>query len=98
MRDAEIIVVGAGLSGLVAATRLHAAGRRVDPAAVVAPDATLVGPCAVLAGAQIGAGAVVGPYAFVDRDAEVTAGSRLVDAVVWPGARVEGAVEGAVVM
>ncbi|MCB9528061.1 MAG: FAD-dependent oxidoreductase [Myxococcales bacterium] len=29
MRDAEIIVVGAGLSGLVAATRLHEAGRRV---------------------------------------------------------------------
>ncbi|MCB9527403.1 MAG: NDP-sugar synthase [Myxococcales bacterium] len=75
-----------------------AAGRRVDPAAVVAPDATLVGPCAVLAGARIGAGAVVGPYAFVDRDAEVAAGSRVVDAVVWAGAKAAGVVEGAVVM
>lgn len=89
------------LDGLLPAAHLPAAdvaGRRVDERAWVADDAVLVGPCAVLAGARIGAGAVVGPYAFVDRDGEVAAGSRVVDSVVWPGARAVGWVEGAVVI
>lgn len=75
-----------------------AEGRRVDPAAEVHPTARLIGPCAVLAGARVGARATVGPGVFVDRGAVVAAAATVRDAVIWPRARAEGSVAGAVVL
>src|SRR5690349_1291807 len=63
----------------------------VDPAAEVAPTARVVPPVRVGAGARIGAGAVVGPGAVVGAGAEVAPGAVVERAVVWPGARAEGA-------
>jgi mannose-1-phosphate guanylyltransferase len=71
-------------------------GVRVDPNARVSPDARLVGPCMIAAGAQVGAGATVGPHVVVDRDAEIAPGAHVERSVVWPGVRVEGRFEGAV--
>jgi NDP-sugar pyrophosphorylase family protein len=64
----------------------------VAPDARVADSAELRGPVRVGPGARIGAGAVVGPLAVVGSSAEVAAGAVVTRAVVWPGARAEGAV------
>jgi len=71
--------------------------RGVDPRAVIAPDAQLVGPLRIGPGAHIGAGAVVGPGVVVGHDATVAPGTRLVRSVVWDGAAVEGDLERAIV-
>jgi mannose-1-phosphate guanylyltransferase len=73
-------------------------GRRVHPDARVAPGARLEGPLLVAAGAAVESGARVGPGTVIDRDAVVIAGADLEDCVVWPGARAEGRLRGAVVL
>lgn len=71
-------------------------GVRVDPGAQVSADARLIGPCMIASGARVGAGATVGPHVVVDRDAEIAPGAHVERSVVWPGVRVDGRFEGAV--
>ena len=85
---------------LLAGARLRhppAALTGVDPAAQIDPSARVVSPVRIGPGARIGAGAVVGPGAVVGAGAEVAAGAVLERAVVWPGARAEGATRDAIV-
>lgn len=63
----------------------------VDPSSRVA--GTLVGPAFVGAGAEIAAGATIGPRAVVSRAASVGAGARVANALVLPGARVPAAAQ-----
>lgn len=63
--------------------------RGVDPSAVVDPEAELVEPVLVGAGARIDAGARVGPNVAVGPRARVAAKTALRDAVVWPDAVAE---------
>jgi NDP-sugar pyrophosphorylase family protein len=69
----------------------------VDPLATVAASAKLVGPLRIGPGARVEEGASVGPDVVVGRGATVAAGARIERAVAWPGARVEGLVQGAIV-
>ncbi len=62
------------------------AGVRVDPRARVA--GSLVGPVWIGAGAEIDAGATVGPRAIVSRCARVGAGARIEHSLALPDARV----------
>ncbi|WP_428268171.1 sugar phosphate nucleotidyltransferase [Haliangium sp.] len=62
----------------------------VDPAAEIDPAASVIGPVSIAAGAVIGADAIVGPHTVIGAGAVVQPGARLTRTVVWPGARVEG--------
>lgn len=63
-------------------------GVRVADGASVAPDARLVGPVLVLAGAAVRGGAVVGPDVVLGEDTEVGAGATLTDSVLGDGTTV----------
>jgi NDP-sugar pyrophosphorylase family protein len=61
----------------------------LSPSAKIDPSASLVGPCAVCAGATVGARAQVGPGAVVGERVVVEAGARVTRSVLMPGARTE---------
>jgi NDP-sugar pyrophosphorylase family protein len=61
-------------------------GARVAPSARVL--GRLEGPSAVLEGAEVAAGARVGPYCWVGAGAVLEAGADVAGCVVWPGVRV----------
>jgi NDP-sugar pyrophosphorylase family protein len=63
----------------------------VDASAIVDASAQLIEPLRIGARARIGAGATVGPGVVIGHDAEVATGARVERAVLWPGARIEGA-------
>ncbi len=71
-------------------------GRRISKDAVIEAGAKIVGPCAILAGAHVAANVQVGPFAFIDRDATVSANVQ--NAVVWAGASVNEDSENTVVI
>jgi mannose-1-phosphate guanylyltransferase len=77
----------------------HAPGplQGVDPTAELGPGVRLVGAHRIAAGARIGAGVTVGPDVIVGGGAQVAPGARLERVVIWPGAKVEGDVTGAIV-
>jgi NDP-sugar pyrophosphorylase family protein len=57
---------------------------------VVEPGARLEGPCALLAGARVAAGARVGPNTVVDRGATVAGDADLENVLVFPGVTARG--------
>lgn len=63
-------------------------GIRVAPGASIAEDAELVAPVLILEGADIAAGATVGPVVAVGAGAGVGAGAHLTDTVLFDGASV----------
>lgn len=64
----------------------------VEQDAVVHPEAQLLGPSFVGPGAQVRAGARIGPYAVLGRRVSVEAGAQVEDSVLWADVRVsEGA-------
>ena len=75
-----------------------AQGRRIAPSVKLGAEVELVGPCAILAGSEIGARARIGPFTFIDRGAVVADESVISHAVVWPGARASGHVEGQTIL
>lgn len=77
----------------------HAPGRLrgVDAQAHIHSTAILRHPVQIAAGAHIGEGAQVGPGVVVGSHAIVEAGTHIRRSVVWPGARVSGTVEDAIV-
>lgn len=81
-----------------AGTREVAPGVFAHEKALLDPAARIAGPALILEGAQVAAGATVGPEAVVGRGVRVDAGASLVRAVAWDGThvgageRVEGAV------
>ncbi len=74
------------------------AGRRISPSATLGEAVEIHGPCAIMEGAVIGAGAKIGPYTFIDRSAQVSPGVVISRAVVWPRARVDADVEGEIIL
>tara|TARA_B100001093_G_scaffold520261_1_gene614057 strand:+ start:4009 stop:4986 length:978 start_codon:yes stop_codon:yes gene_type:complete len=87
------------LDGYFAVSHLPCAdshGRRISEKARVASSAKIIGPCVIMPEAQIGDGAVVGPYTFVDRGAEVLPNIELNNTVIWPGVRVTDSISNTV--
>jgi len=73
-------------------------GRRISPTAEVGDGVELHGPCVIMDGAVIGAGAKIGPDTFVDRRAYIAPQVVISRSVVWSDARVESDTEGEVVL
>jgi mannose-1-phosphate guanylyltransferase len=69
----------------------------VDPSARIDATATLKPPVRIAAGAIVGPHACVGPDVVLGAGSEVAPDTHLTRAVVWDGARAEGAIESAVV-
>jgi mannose-1-phosphate guanylyltransferase len=70
----------------------------VPPDARVEDGAQLVAPCFIDSGAQIKAGAVVGPYAVVGRGTVVEEEAHITSSIIWPNNRIgqHAVVDGAI--
>lgn len=68
-----------------------------DGGAEIAPDARIVGPVRIQAGAVVEPGAEVGPEVVVGAGARVAARARVRRSVLWPGAVATGSLSDAVV-
>ena len=81
------------------ATLRHPPGRLVgiDPTARIHPDAIIIHPVRIGAGAVVSKGAVVGPDVVIGSGAVVADDARIERAVVWPGGRAAGEVRDAIV-
>ncbi len=88
--DGKIRVPGVG--------RPNPGGVIVDETASVHPDARLIGPALVGPGAQVRAGAEIGPYAVLGRHVRVEANARVEDSILWAHSRIseEASVSGAI--
>ncbi len=74
------------------------AARRISPSAEVGDGVEIHGPCVIMDGVVIGAGAKIGPYTFIDRGARVDPDIVISRAVVWPEARVVSDTEGEIIL
>lgn len=83
--DGRIRIPGVG--------KANPGGAIVSENAVVHETAVVRGPTLIGDGAQVHAGAAIGPYAVLDRRVRVEAGARVEHSVLWPDTRIgEGAV------
>ncbi len=98
MLAAQAAVLAGARAGTARLPPADARGVRVDPTAVIDREAHLEGPCAVLAGAHVEAGARVGPNTVVDRGARVAADADLAGVLVWPGVTARGYVRERVIL
>jgi NDP-sugar pyrophosphorylase family protein len=60
----------------------------VSPEAKMDEGAQLIAPCFIDSGAQVKAGAVVGPYAVVGRNAIVEEEAQVTNCIIWPNSRI----------
>ena len=58
--------------------------------------AEIIPPVFMGKGCRVGAGVKIGPRVVLENDVRVAPGSRLKDVVAWPGARLEGEIEGCI--
>jgi NDP-sugar pyrophosphorylase family protein len=70
----------------------------VSPEARVEDGTRLVAPCFIDNGAQVKAGAVVGPYAVIGRNVIIEEEAQVTNSIIWPNSRIgqHAAVDGAI--